>query len=339
MAGDWYDTLIKMRAKKLINQAQKSGLGFATFMKEASKNGVSSDPDVQSYAAILHQELSRTRSEGRQSKIAGAVGKALAPQTLEPQMRQMSEPMPMEQYADYLKPTQTSAPQTEEQFMGAMGRQPLSPDITTEDVNVNPQFAFARGSLTSEQDELANARLKVQQDAEARKLKQINEKQQQADLRLRLQDRELAWKYYNAGVNAMKPEFENADDWDKKAEEATTDFGEAEANLKKWKTIGAEIGKEDSEYFNQFTPQEVNAQIASFETLMRNAKTQKEMWAKKAVEIRKGSYERGSNISRGSKKTFEEPTERATGPVAPAAPAAGPNAANVAKSFRAEFNY
>jgi hypothetical protein len=331
--ADWYDSVIKMRAKKLINQAQQQGLGFVDFMREAARKGVSEDGDVINYAKILREDQLNQRSIGRQKGITSAVGRAMQPQTVEPQLKQMNEPMPLENYSEYLKPTQIPAPQSEEQFSGAMGRQQLPEDVTMEDVKSNPQYQFALGSLGSTEEELAKARLKLQQDEFARKQKQIDEKNRLGDLRLKLQDRDLQWKYYNAGVNAMKPEFENADDWDKKAEEASTDYGNAEAQLNQWKTIAKEIDKEGSEYFGQYTPEEVNAKIAEVETLMRHAKVQREEWGKRAMEIRRGAYERGSNISKGSKKTFTEPK-----PAAPQ-PTPTPSAGNVAKNFRSEFNY
>jgi hypothetical protein len=336
--ADWYDSVIKMRAKKLINQAQQQGLGFVDFMREAASKGVSEDGDVQNYARILREDQLRQRSSGRQKAITGAVGRAMQPVPAAPesQLQSMRTSLSPENYANQLSQNpemlrNVPAPQTEEQFSGALGRQQLPEDTTMEDVKSNPQYQFALGALGNTEEELSKARLKLQQDELARKQKQIDEKNRLGNLRLKLQDRDLQWKYYNAGVNAMKPEFENADDWDKMAEEASKDFGTAESHLNRWKTIAKEIDKEGSEYFGQYTPEEVNAKIAETETLMRQAKVQREEWAKRATEIRKGAYERGSNISKGSKKTFVEPK--------PAAPQPTPSAGNVAKSFRSEFNY
>lgn len=343
---DWYDTILKRRAKKLIGEAQDRGLGFVEFMKQASRSGLSEDSDIRNFASLLRENQLRSRGSEKQTEITGAVGAAMQPRPAmaESQLQTQRTSMSPEGYADQLAADpevlrNAPAPKTEEEFMGAMGRQPLSPEIDTADVTANPSYQFAKGALGSSEDELGKARLKVQQDAEARKNKQISEQHDQAALRLRLQDRELAWKYYNAGVNAQKPEFENADNWDVKAEEAQKDFGEAEAKLNKWKTVAKEIDKEGSEYFGQYTPEEVNAQLASIETLMRNAKAQKEAWVKKASEIRKMAYDRGSKISKGSEEAFKEPKPTVTKPPASPAPATGGGITESVEQRRARLGY
>jgi hypothetical protein len=350
MMADFYDTILKVRAKKLITNAQQQGLDFTSFMKAAAKTGVASDPNVQSYAQLLREDQLRQRQSGMQAGITGAVGKAL--QTRQPvvgseqlmQRADQATTMSPQEYAQTLQGqpsvTDTATPQTREQLYGALGRQELPPDATFEDVKDNPQFQFAKEQFPGAEDELARARLKVQQDAEARKTKQIGKQREQADLRLRLQDRELAWKYYNAGVNAQKPEFLRADKWDQMAEGASKDLAKMEGRLDELNTIKKELNKPDSEYFGAYDPTEIDAQIAEAETLARNAKIQKDQWAKKATEIMSGAYERGGNISKGSKKTFEKPAGGAPAmSEMPPAPTGAPGTAGTIQNYRDKFNY
>lgn len=317
--ADYYQMILDSRAKKLLNKASQMGLDYRSVMKEAAKAGVADNPSVLNFVRTLKSES----DIGRQKEITGAVGRATA--TTTPKGLDEALSTPPREFAQKIEANPqnyqgTEGIKTEEQFYNALGRETLSPETSFQDVQDNPAYQFARGALPSEGDELAKARIKIQQDAEARKKKQIDEQNKLGDLKLRLQDRDLAWKYYNAGVNAQKPEFENADNWDAKAEEASVDLGEAESTLDKWKTIKGEINKQGSEYFGAYTPEQVNAGIAAAETLARNAKIQHESWHKKASEIRKLAYERGMNISRGSRKTFIEP-KPAEAPAAAPAPA------------------
>jgi hypothetical protein len=221
--SDYFKLAMKRRAMKLVEQAQQGELDYVSFIKQAAKSGVSDDPDVHNYALILRENQLQKRSAGKQSEITGAVGRAMQPQpvlqgqdlsnragaaaTMDPEQYFAASQQP-----GVPSPAATAPIETEEQFSAAMGRQQLSPEIDTSDIASNPAYAFAQGALGSEQDELARARLKVQQDAEA---------EDEAD---RQTTRSGRFAHETAGPGTCveilqrrrersKPEFENADNW------------------------------------------------------------------------------------------------------------------------------
>jgi len=339
--ADWYETAKKMKAKKLINSAQQQGLDFVSFMKEAARSGVSGDVDIQNYAVILQQNEKRQRAEGKQSGIKGAVGRALNEQTPVVGSQELMQradaaaTLPPEQYAQQIqgKPSvaDTATPQTREQFYGALGRQDLPPEATFSDVEENPEFQFAKGQFPGVEDELARARLKVQQDAEARKKDQIGKNIENQELKAKIAKDRLNFDMLKLDVGSREAREGAAEKY--RVDAADYDFKQNQkaSELKKWKDIqkGMASGEEE---MSDYTPEQVNAQIAELESIVEGLKVNAQEARKRASELAKQSVFEA--------RTGKKPKPTAANPPEPApAPSAAPGTAGAIQGYREKFNY
>lgn len=336
---DWYQDILSLRAKKIIRTAQENNLDFLSFMKEAARSGVSSDPDVLNYARLLKGQEQRQRSAQTQQQITGAVGRAMQAPTSETELGQMRETMTPEQYGETLKADTSrylgSAPRTEEQFMGAMGRQTLSPETTYEDVQANPAFRFAQGELGSEADDLAKARLKVQQDAEARKAKQINEKNRLGDIRLKLQQNELDFKRYKLGVGTENKWLDRADDVEKRFQDTTQDLIELEGREKKLKKIISSGQDEEGNILIQEEMDNAKNQLAEVETMLLKGEAQKKALSERVKQLTSEAYSQGEKVRKQSPKAFQEPGAEKS----PTGPAPSKSLSETVQERRARLKY
>lgn len=311
MAQDWYELILKTRAKKLIANAQQNGLDFPSFMKEAAKTGVSNDVDVLNYARLLKEDQNRKRSAEMQQGITSAVTAARQPPTSEQDLSQMRQTMTPEQYATTLASDTTkylgSAPKTEEQFMGAMGRQQLPAEATFSDVQANPAFNFAKGELLGNADELAAARLKVQQDDLARKQKQIDEKNRLGDIRSTIAANELAFKRYKLGIGTQESWLDRADDTQKEFQKTANNLIELEGREKKLKKIISAGADEEGNILTQDQAEEAKNQLAEVETLLIQGEVQKKALADRVKQLTSEAYSQGEKVSKQSPKAFKEP--------------------------------
>jgi hypothetical protein len=349
---DWFDFQKDIRAKKLISQAEQGSLDFVAFMKEATKKGVAADPNVQSFAKLLREDQLRKMATEKQSAITGAVGRAIqtpsgVPNTSNEQLRQMQQTMPPEQYAQTLTSDTEkylgNAPKKEEDFMGAMGRQQLPAEATFEDVQANPAFQFAKGQFPSESDELARARLKVQQDAEARKNRQIDKANELQGWRQKNAKEQLEFDKLKLQVTDRQQLEGTADKWYLKAAQADADAVKAKAELKRWESQlnNAGTDKADPELAD-FSPQQIVAQIAMYEETLNNLEARAKEWRDVAASINDQSrFEKvfgmkGKARPRADQPAAlppqEKPPERATTP-APAPTTGGLDEA-IAKKYK-----
>lgn len=302
----------EVRAQKtiapIIGQLKEKGVDVNTLVKTLNTPGVAW-PQIESLLKV-------NKAEGIQKGITAAVTDAAStemPRGFDKLMSaspQQGAQM-LEQNPEAFKGM--AVPQTKEELYGAVaGRLPEGAMYS--DLTANPTFQLTAGRYASQDDEMAKARLKLQQDAEARKKAQGDEANRLKGISARQKENDNALQYYKLGLRYQEGDINIAEKLNTSAEETKKDRGFVESQIDKWNQI-----KKGATEFGVYSPEEIAANIAMYERQYNTLDDQIKALEKRSSEIRNQAYGKGSEISKGSKKVFRGGAATPT-PVAPAAP-------------------
>lgn len=210
------------------------------------------------------------------------------------------------------------APKTKEEF-NARVSQDLPPSTTTEQLNANAQYQTAARSFPGMEDDLAKARLKLQQDQEARKREQINKSNETQATKAKIASDRLAFDHLKLAVESGQTNEKLAQGAAVLESEYAKDLAKAEG---RWKELDSKLKiltdptKSDEAMMMDETLDQVQGNMAELSPIIGQLQDRKKMAEQFVTKLTaEGSvYERTTRAKKTNKQRTTPMTPPATGP-------------------------